>query len=357
MTASDIANCRLINQQIAGTIFKKPEEIVAWMGAMQAQDYAMCKWAVGVRLPGATDKIIEQAMDEGKIIRTHIMRPTWHLVAANDVRWMMELTGPRLRNSLNANNKRLELTEAIFNKCNRIIEKSLAGGEHLTRQELMAVLQKNKIATNDLRSIHIMFRAEIERVVCNGVRKGKQFTYALFDQRVPKTKKRDRDAAVAELWKRYVTSHGPATVKDFVWWSGLTNADAKTGIELNKNDLTSVTTGDQAYWLAGDMQAPEKKKGSICFLPAFDEYMVSYKDRSAALHDAHFSYAISNNGIFKPIIVVDGQVTGIWDGVKKDKTFVTPVFFDAVQTPSKAILEKALKLYERFLGQQAELVL
>ncbi len=352
MVGGNIAKLRLKNQLISGSASSNPEEVVAWMGAMQAQDYGMAKWGIGVRLQGGTDAGIEAAIDEGKILRTHVLRPTWHLVAAEDLRWMMELTGPRLRGTLNANNKRMELTEAVFGKCNKIIAKAL-GERHMTRKELMAVLQQNKIDTDDLRSSHIMFRAEIDGVVCSGARVGRENSYALFDERAPVSKKKDRSEAVGELFRRYITSHGPATLHDFVWWSGLTLGDARMGLEMNKAKLESIISEGKTWWFTGGGMPTGLEKKTAHLLPAFDEYMVSYKDRSASLHDDHFSKAISSNGIFKPIIVVDGKVVGIWRrSVAKGKAVVVPEYFEGVVVPSGAAVKKALGDYRRFLGME-----
>ncbi len=222
MAASDIASTRLSNQHIAGTTLKAPEDVVSWLGAMQAQDYTMAKWGIGLRLPGSTEESIEAAVVQGQIIRTHILRPTWHFVAAADIRWMIAVSAHRLGSALKPLNIKLELTETLLRKCSKLIEKALSGNQYLTRPELMAVLQRNKIATDDLRSSHIMFAAEISGLVRNGPRRGKQHTYALLDERVPAATGIKREEAIALLTRRYFTSHGPATVPDFAWWANLT---------------------------------------------------------------------------------------------------------------------------------------
>jgi len=353
MPGVEISKSRLINQHIAGSTFSTPEEVVAWMGAMQAQDYGMAKWGIGVRLPGSTEDQVEAAFNAGLILRTHIMRPTWHLVAAKDLRWMMDLTGPRIKPALNANNRLMGLTDAIYSKSHKIIEKALADGSHLTRKQIMKLLQKNNIVTDELRSSHIMYRAEVDGVVCSGARQGKEHTYALYEQRAPKALITDRTEAVSELFKRYITSHGPATLHDFVWWSGLTLSDARVGLEANKGGLDSISKDGKTWWFVSEAGSVKLKKNSVCLLPAFDEYMVSYKDRSASLHHDHFSKAISSNGIFKPIIVVDGKVVGIWRrSVVKGKAVVVPEYFEGVTIPSGATLKRALGGYGRFLGME-----
>lgn len=356
MTSTDIINYRLVNQQIAETKFTKPQEIVAWMGAMQAQEYAMAKWAIGVRLPHATDQTIEQAIDDAKIIRTHILRPTWHFVSADDIRWMLQLTAPHIYRASGSMFRKLELTDAVITKSNKVIEKALEG-KQLTRQEIMKALEEAGIATNDLRGVHLMFKAELDGVVCNGARRGKQFTYALLDERVPQSKALTREEALAELAKRYFTSHGPATLRDYVWWSGLPVADARAGLASIKTMLTCEKVGAQEFWYDHTSILKNDFIHSVYVLPAFDEYMVSYKDRSAALSTLYSNQVFTMNGIFKPIIVVNGKVIGIWKRtIKKDSLLVETLFFSPAEKIEAEILYHAIEPYAQFLGLKTEIV-
>ncbi len=298
MNKTDIAGIRLFNQQIAATKFTRAEEIVSWFGAMQAQDYGMAKWAVGLRLPGATAETIEAAVASGKILRTHILRPTWHFVAAEDIRWMLALTARRIRSAGAAMFRYLELDEKILKKSNRIIAKALEGGNHLTRPELRVLLENAGIKTNDLRIIWLAFNAELDAIACSGAPRGKQQTYALIDERAPKPSTLSRDESIFELTRRYFSSHAPATLKDFVWWSNLAVADAKNGIEMNRSNLVSEEIEDQIYWMPRSITVPTHVPDSFHLLPAFDEFMVAYKDRSASLEPHLAKQAITVNGIF-----------------------------------------------------------
>ncbi|RDC64323.1 winged helix DNA-binding domain-containing protein [Adhaeribacter pallidiroseus] len=318
MHLPDIAHNRLTNQQIAGTNCTTPPEIVQWLGAIQAQDYGMAKWAVGVRLPGSTHQHIEAALDNGQIIRMHILRPTWHFVAARDIRWMLELTAPHLKRMAASMNRKLELETGVFFKIFALLTQALAGGQQLTRPEIMAILNQAGIRTDDFRSSHIMFQAELEGLVCNGARREKQLTYALLDEKVPtSTHSFTRPEALAELASRYFTSHGPATLPDFAWWSGLNLTDARLGLEAIKAQLMSETIADQTYWFTDAAINQNPARESLYLLPAFDEFMVSYKDRSASLDYTYAKAAITGNGIFKPIVVVDGKVVGTWKPIIK----------------------------------------
>src|SRR5260221_11504732 len=217
MTNLDIAHQRLHNQLITQRMFEKPGDVVQWLGAVQAQDYAAAKWALGLRMQGAIDESIEQAFADGTILRTHVMRPTWHFVTPADIRWMLALTAPRVNASNARYYRRLELDDAVFAKSNAVVTKALQGGNQLTRVELGAVLEQAGMATHDLlRLTYMVGRAELDGLICSGAKRGKQFTYALLDERAPQTKTLARDEALPELAKRYFTGYGPATLKDYV---------------------------------------------------------------------------------------------------------------------------------------------
>lgn len=353
MTLSDIANIRLLSQQITGGKLKSPKEMAGWLGAMQAQDYQMVKWALGLRLPKSTDREMEEAMDNGQIIRTHLMRPTWHLVSSDDIYWMLELTSPHIKSAMNATNKMLELDGQIYSKCNKIIEKALAGGKHLTRDELMTILGKAKISTAGLRSIHIMFHAELDGIVCNGARRGKNHTYALLEERVPKVKSLPREEALAMLAKKYFSSHCPATLKDFIWWSGLPVKDARNALEMIKPGFISEAIGSETYWFTNSFSIPKTNNGSVYLLPAFDEFLISYKDRTASFPLGNHKKAFTSNGIFRPVIVINGHVTGIWKRtIKKDKAIIETDYFHPHDKKTKSLIENEAAKFGNFLNKQ-----
>jgi len=348
MVPAAIIKLRLQNQQLLGSAFKKPEDIVEWMGAMQAQEYASCKWAVGLRTNNATDKSVEQAIDLGKIIRTHVLRPTWHLVHPVDIRWMLQLTAPRVHAFCAFGYRKMELTDAIFKRANNALIKALQGGKHLTRLEIASALQAAKIATDDLRLIHILMQAELEALICNGPKKGKQFTYALMDERIPATKKITQEEALIKLTERYFESHGPATLQDFNWWSGLTSKDTQRGLELIKSTLISEIVNGKTYWMT-NKTAASKIKPFVLLLPSFDEYTVAYKDRSLVVSAA--AAKKTGNGIFKPLLLVDGTVTGFWKRKdKKGQERVVLTAFEKLNATQKKMIDKEIKRYTEFLG-------
>lgn len=349
---------RLWNQHIAGANLKSAREVVAWMGAMQAQDYAMSKWAIGSRWAEAVDKTIEAAISKGEILRTHLLRPTWHWVAAEDIYWLLELTAPRIKTSMTSRHRELELTEAVVKKGLRVIEKALSGQKHLTREDLLKEFAKAGLKMDGPRIAHLMLVAELAQLVCSGASKGKQQTYALLGERVPKARRLSREESLAELAARYFTSHGPASLQDFVWWAGLTATDAKKALEMVKNDFTSLTAEGETYWYKEAAAIPGSLKNTVFFLPAFDEFIISYKNRSILLAAEHHSKTISNNGIFRPVIVMDGVVEGIWSRtVKKDKVEIQIHFFQSARKNNKNQIQKAADRLGDFLEKKAEIVL
>jgi len=344
-----VANIRLAGQQITTTKFKTPEQLVAWMGAIQAQDYNMAKWAIGVRLPDVTDKIIQTAIDKGKIMRTHLLRPTWHFVSADDIYWMLQLSAPRIKASIKTRNKQLGLTAKIISKSNSIIEKALAGGKHLTREELMARIEKARIRTEEYRSGHLMLEAELDGIVCSGSINGLKQTYALLEERIPKPKAITLEEALAKLAQKYFESRYPATLQDFIWWSGLSAANAKLGLEMIKSKFISETIGSQTFWMPFSFEKPNSRNESAHLLPAYDEFTISYKDRSASLSLKDQKRLNTFNGIFKPIIVINGNVAGMWKRtIKNDKVIIETKFFNKAFAGKKLqkelLKDAALKL-------------
>ena len=342
MTRLNLALQRLHTQRLAGHKFDQPEEVVAWLGAVQAQDYAAAQWAVAQRTTGLTAADLDQAFAAGTILRTHLLRPTWHFVTPQDIRWLLDLTGPRV-NAANAYQyRRLELDRAVFKRSHAALIKALRDSQQLARAELKNVLQQAGIILDDLRFVHLMMRAELDGVVCSGARQGKQFTYALLDERVPPAPPRKRDEALGE--QRYFTSRGPATVQDFVWWSGLTMTDARNGLEMNKARLRQEIIADQTYW-SDPATLPAKDLAQTAYLlPNYDEYVVGYTDRSAVFDASHVDKLDSRGNIlFSHLIVIHGQVVGTWKRTLKKQavTIELQPFMPLSKADTRAVLKTA----------------
>jgi hypothetical protein len=355
MNSRDIARLRLINQRLAGTEFTTPCQLVKWMGCIQAQDFGMAKWAVGCRLQQATDPDIEKEFNEGRILRTHVLRPTWHFVCPEDIRWMLKLSAVKIKALTRPYHQQLGIDYAILRKSKQIITQALDQHHKLTRPQLTAILQKAGIDTSDARVGHLLMDAELDALICSAGRIGKQFAYGLLDS--TKSDLFGREEAIAELARRYFLSRGPATVQDFAWWGGLTLTEARKGLDAIRRDLETVSLDGNEYWFArGTSLDAAASSGawsgrpevpSTFLLPAFDEYTVAYKDRDHVLDPAFASACFYG---LKPIVVHNTRIVGTWQRTeKKDNVLVETTPFSA--PPPDRALAKAINKYAAFTGK------
>jgi hypothetical protein len=308
-----IADARLRHQRIGRAAPRQAARVVEWLGAVQAQEYGPARWGLGLRMPdGVTDADITSALDTGRILRTHLLRPTWHFVTPADIRWMLELTGPRVERMLASSDRALEIDARAVARTIAVCERALTGRRFLTRQEISHALADVGIVAKGQRLAHLVMHAELGAVICSGPRRGKAFTYALVSERAPQARRLDRDEALLLLVTRYFRSHGPATVKDCAWWSGLTMADVRRGLDMAR--ARSQTVGGLTYWFVGGRAGPaEPTRGRVHLLPIYDEYLVAYRDRVAVPHGS--GVVLRSNGApvtFQHALVVDGQVAGTW---------------------------------------------
>lgn len=358
MKTSDIGPYRLFNQGVTEAGFQEPVQVVAHLGAMQAQDYAGALWAIGLRMPKATQATLEQAIAGRSIVRTWPMRGTLHFVAAADVRWMLKLLTPRVISRLASRHRELEIDQEVISRSQDLIIKALEGGKQLTREELFQVLERANISPKGQRGIHILGRLSQEGLLCFGSHQDKQPTFALLDEWVPVTKTLEQDEALAELAKRYFTGHGPATLADLERWAGLKTSEARAGLEMVKSQLRKEEVDGQTYWLSQKEPPSPAKSPAVNLLPGFDEYILGYKDRSAVL-DPQYSEKIvpGGNGMFMSTIVSDGQVVGTWRRtVKKSKINITPVPFTSLSPAELAACAIAAERYGQFMNMLVEVV-
>lgn len=353
--ALDITGTRLRNQRLSRGRFETPQDVVRWLGAVQAQDYAGAKWALGLRMRRVRDTAIEAAFSDGRILRTHVMRPTWHFVAPEDIRWMLALTAPRVSAAMAPYNRRLELDAAVFRRSQRAIMRALRGGIQLTRQELKVALQRVGVHANGVQRLaHIVMQAELDAVICSGARRGNQFTYALLDERVPMVRARSRDDSVAELARRYFTSHGPAQLHDFAWWSGLSVGDARAGLATVERELAREAIGGRTYWFPSSVRTLTAPRRAY-LLPLYDEYLIAYKDRRAALDPSRWTQAASRDPFSAPV-VVNGEVVAGWKRIqKRDRIAISLKPLTRLDTQHRAVIGDAARAYSRFLGAELEL--
>ncbi|HEV2691713.1 MAG TPA: winged helix DNA-binding domain-containing protein [Verrucomicrobiae bacterium] len=356
MTFTEIGHWRLANQMISAPACKRPEEVVAALGAMQAQDFAGALWAIGLRLPSATEASVEQAIAERRIVRTWPMRGTLHLVAATDIHWMLDLMPPRVITNARKRAEALELDAKIFARCEKLFLRELGGDRQLTREAMMELLEQNKISTASQRGYHILWRLAQEKVICFGTRSGKQHTFALLHEWVAAPKKLERAVALVEIAERYFTNHGPVTLQDFIGWTGLTAGDARAGLESAAPRLEKEKIEGKEYWFPRTLTKTAPVTADGFLLPGFDEFILGYKDRNAVLEAKHAQKIIpGNNGMFMPSIILNGRVAGTWKRtVKKSVTIIADGFkrFDKVEM---AALQPAAERYGKFLGMPVKI--
>ncbi|MBN2348038.1 MAG: AlkZ family DNA glycosylase [Bacteroidales bacterium] len=355
MTLTDISRLRLKSQFPADEKLNSPYEIVSRMGAMQAQDSAMAKWGVGVRMNGATEQLIEAAIDKGEILRTHVLRPTWHLVSAEDIYRMLEISAPRIKASSVSRHKQLEITGRLLAKSHNLIVKALSQGIHLNREELAATLEQSGINTKDNRMAHFLMLAELDGIICSGKTRDKKHTYALLAERVPDKKNLSREEILATLAKKYFLSRYPATLPDFTWWSGLSAGDARQALNFIKPELVSETLNGQTYWFPGKVANSKITEDQVYLLPAFDEFLISYKDRSASLIQENHKKVISSYGMFWPTVIINGRVGGLWKRtIKKDRVILEVSLFTKANKAIKDLVENRAQSFGDFLGRKTE---
>jgi hypothetical protein len=351
MTRNPIAAQRLRNQYLTRLGFRHPGEVVAWFGAVQAQEFGPATWALRLRLRNQPiSSEIQRAFDEGSILRTHVMRPTWHFVAAADIRWLIELTGSRVQRVMSTYDRQLGLDQRTLVRSTRLIEAALGDRNYLTRAELGERLRRAGLTLDAIRLAHVAMYAELEGVICSGPRRAKQSTYALIAERAPNAISLSRNDALATLTRRYFSSHGPATIRDFVWWSGLPTADARLGLEMNnarRQEVNGLT-----YWTIGNSSRGATRDDLVHLLPIYDEYIVAYRDREAVPH-ARLQISSpsrpTESVTFQHTLIINGRVAGTWRRMQSERAAAIEVIplRRLSRTELRAVREAAAR-YQHF---------
>ncbi len=353
-TYPDLIRHRLSRLQLTDPQSATPGALLHAMGAMQAQDPAMSKLAIGIRIPGTVHAGVEAAIAGGEILRTHVLRPTWHWIAREDIHWLLELTAPRILAVMKNRLAELELDASLLHRTTTLILNALEADDTLTRAELMSCLNRNGIRTNENRASHILAHAELHGLICSGKPVGTQHTYALLERRATRQVAFQRPEAIAELAGRYFASHGPATAADFAWWSGLTLRDAKAGVaSLDPARFSAAVVDAHTYWYA---PAPLPAFPACLLLPAYDELIIGYTNRDALQLADNFKKVIAVNGLFRAVVLLDGQVAGIWKRTpKKDHLLIETEFFRSLTRSELEAVELAAQETGRFWGMRVQM--
>jgi Winged helix DNA-binding domain len=353
----DIARWRMRNQRLAGERWTTADEVVGWLGAVQSQDYGPAQWSVAQRSRGLSEFDLERAFNVGAIVRTHVLRPTWHFVRPADIRWMLELTRPRVHAMSAYGERREELDRAVFNQSFDGLARALQGGRHLTRPEIAACLQQAGVVAQAGRLGHILMRAELEGLICSGARRGKQHTYALLDERVPAARAMSREEALIELTVRYFTSHGPASARDFHWWSSLSMADVRHAIGTAGSLLDSEVVDGVTYWFAGSAPANMATTQQAHLLHMFDEYVVGYSETRRAFDTAGIGGSLFQTiNERQGVLTLDSQVRGTWRRtLSRDEVLVQARLYTPLGSAELGQLQAQTDRFGAFVGLPARL--
>lgn len=350
MNNVNIANIRLYHHQLLGTGYSTPHQIVTHFGMVQAQDFNSAKWAIGARLSECTEKTVHEAFNKGEILRTHVLRPTWHLVTPENIRWMLKLSEKRIVQSMKSRDRELGLTDEIYAKCYRIFEKALGKEDFLTREALTKVLHDAGMILGSSQMYHLITGAEANGIVCSGALCEKKHTYALLEKRVPAAKSLTKEESLAKLARIYFTGHGPAALQDFVWWSGLPISEARQGLESVQSEFVSETFAGQIYWMPDIDFQPSSGRNELHLLPAFDEYLVGYKNRTAVITSENHQKAISTNGVFRPVVIWDGRAIGLWKKATSGKKAITVTPFEPIDQATQQLIDRKTERFQTFFG-------
>lgn len=363
-TPDDVIRLRLQRQGLVGRDLRTPVDVVERMLALQSQDFPAGKWAVGVRAPGITRADVDAAIDSGQIVRSWPMRGTLHLVPPRELGWMLQITTPRLFAGGKTRRAQLDLDEATIDAARVVAFAALEGGRGLTRAGFLQVLQGAGIDTQGQRGYHIIGILAQTGTLCWGPHEGKQQQLVLFDEWIPNSRTLERDEALGEFLFRYLDGHGPATLKDFAWWSKVTMAETRTGLAVAGDRLTEWDVDGTSYYLPAsadpsNLGGAPKQRSPILTLPAFDEYLLGYGDRSLAIDTEHFTRVVpGKNGIFFPIVVTRGRVVGTWRAPANGSAapVAEATLFEATPSGWETHFAHGIGEYAAFLGKPVEML-
>ena len=351
----NIAQRRLSSQRLVGAGFTNPADVVRWLGAVQSQDYPAARWGLALRMQRTTADALDDAFNAGAFLRTHMLRPTWHFVAPEDLRWLLDLTSPRVHTTNAHMYRQMELDDVVMKRVRAVFSRALRDHHYHTRAELAQLLARKNISTAGPRLAYIMMHCELAGLICSGPLRGAKHTYALVDERVPPAPPKTRAEALAELAGRYFASHGPATVHDLAWWSGLTVRDAKLATELVSAHFEAVTLDGKAYRFHADSSAGKIRKPLVHLLPNYDEHVVAYRDHAPSLDPcAPAALAGWGNALTTHLVVRNGLVVGGWRRrFERDHVALRLQLLAPLTITEKKALARAIEDYGRFVGRPA----
>lgn len=343
-------SARLLSQQLICPQFSSPHDVAEWMGALQAQEYRMMRWAVGMRTRKPSARAFEKAYNDGGIVRSHLFRTTWQLVAGEDWRWMLSLCRTNalrgMAGWMNANG--VSIPQAEQEAVRQIFCDYLSRNRIAQKADFAAALAEKGLTMDAHRlSYHIML-SEYAGLLCSGDLFPQKHSYALAEAKLPKPTPLPREEALALLARKYFRSHGPATLEDFVWWCGLNISECKAGLEAIRAELIEERWKGLTFYRHRDSRTRGFRSGTVTLLPPYDEYLIGYKSRQVALHPDYRHYAHDQKGTFRPVVLLDGEVVGNWSA--SSGTLHTDLFHPHARPDQQALQEQTAR-YSRFLGK------
>jgi hypothetical protein len=351
----DVLDMRLVSQGLAGTGFACPESVVHWLTAVQSQDFSAAKWALGRRVPGSRHADIQSAFDEGRLLRTHILRPTWHFVAPSDIRWMQRLTSPHVKRISASYLRKLGLDGDLVGRATKVLTRAIQDGGALTKSAIHDALAEHGFELDLFRLGFIIMEAELDALICSGPMQGKQHTYTLLNDRVSNETELTGDEALAELSRRFFESHGPATDREYARWSGLTLTNARRGLEMAKESLTPVEIEGIVHWHGANTPVSGELPNGAYLLHEYDECYLTYLTLGFADLPHDRSAAEWEDTFFRPIII-NGMRAGTWRrSIARKQVKIEVNLFTRLSRRQLELLEAEVARYGEFLGMPAHL--
>ena len=357
MNARGIVRARLHNLRLTGPRVEGSEDVIGRLVAVQSQDFGPAKWSLAQRDDALDDAAIDGTFSKGAFLRTHVLRPTWHFVLPEDIRWLLELTAPKVSRTMSYYDRQLGLDDTVMKRARKRIVKAIEREGHMTRTELADVLEATGMEARGQRLNHIVMNAELAGDICSGALRGKQQTYALLDERAPNVPTMTRDEALGELIRRYFMSHGPATIKDLRWWASLPLSEIKRGLEIAGAALESETVDGRTYWFAPSGKPGATRSPHVLLVQGYDEYIVGYSDSkflldiSGTIPKPTATERVTYNGV----MLIDGQVAGHWKRTIKDALSIEVAVYDKLDAAQSTALEREARRMGRFLGLKTTL--
>ena len=351
MNKQEAIQIRMLNQQLLSPLYERPEGIVAWQGAMQAQDYNYFRWAIGIRQRTPQLVGLQEAFAKAELLRLHLLRCTVQVVSQTDIGWLLPLCKERNLRTLQSWHKSINISfsESHFEEITRAMQELLAGGKSLPKRAIAEELTSLGLLPDDRLLTSLLVWSEIEGLLCSGVMQGREATWALLSERVPTIRSLTPDEALKQLAVKYFRSHSPASLEDFAWWSGLSKTQCRKALTLIANEVEEIKVEEETMYLYHNTPDCSDYAGMVLLLPPYDEYLIGYKSRWVALEKKHTAKAHNNFGIFKPVILHEGRVVGNWKAsIDKQAANLTIDFFAEKSKIGKRNLQGAVNQFVEF---------